>query len=150
MAEGILRSLLPPAVADRVRVRSAGTGASAGFPATPLAVETAAAKGVDIRGHRSTPLTAESIRESDLILAMESGQAARARELAPEMAPRIHLITERSAEVGDAADSPAPDVRDPIGGTAVDYDDTFHRIRSHLLRWLPSILEAVERREGVR
>jgi hypothetical protein len=41
-------------------------------------------------------------------------------------------------------------VPDPIGGTAVDYDDTFNRIRSHLLRWLPSIREEVERREGVR
>jgi protein-tyrosine-phosphatase len=150
MAEGILRSLLPPGVADRVRVLSAGIAAAGGAPATSLAVETAEAKGIDIRRHRSTQLTPDLIRQSDLILVMESAQSGRARELAPEMAARIHLITERGAEVGEGGDATPPDVRDPIGGSAADYDDTYHRIRSHLLRWLPSIVEAVERREGVR
>ena len=131
-------------------VRSAGTGATGGLPATALALETTAARGIDIRGHRSTELTPALLRESDLVLAMEPGQAVRARELAPEKAVRIHVITDRSAEAGDAADAPGAGVRDPIGGAAVDYDDTFNRIRSHLLRWLPSILEEVERREGVR
>jgi protein-tyrosine-phosphatase len=150
MAEGILRSLLSPSVADRVRVRSAGTGATGGQPATALAVETAEAKGIDIRDHRSTKLTAELLRESDLVLTMEPGQADYARSLAPEAAERVYGIAERSAEGTPRGAGTWAGIPDPIGGTAVDYDDTFNRIRSHLLRWLSSIQEAVERREGVR
>ena len=73
--------------------------------------------------------------------------AAGARELAPDAADRIHLITEQGAEGTEASRT---GIHDPIGGTSVEYDDTFNRIRSHLLRWLPLIREAVERREGVR
>jgi len=54
---------------------------------------------------------------------------------------------EQSAEKNEAA---RMGIFDPIGGSAVEYDDTFNRIRSHLLRWLPVIREAVERRQGVR
>jgi protein-tyrosine-phosphatase len=147
MAEGTLRSLLPPDIADQVTVRSAGTGAVGGVPATTLAVGTTQSRGIDIRSHRSTEITAELIHQADLILCMEPPHVARVRELAPEKADQIHLITEQSAEGNEAA---RLGIFDPIGGTAVEYDDTFNRIRSHLLRWLPLIREAVERRQGVR
>jgi hypothetical protein len=65
--------------------------------------------------------------------------------MAPDAAERIHLITEHGADAGIGEG-----VRDPMGGGADDYVDTFNRIRSHMLRWLPVIREAVERREGVR
>jgi protein-tyrosine-phosphatase len=146
MAEGALRSLLPSEIAAHVRVLSAGTNAVPGVPATPLAVSTVGSRGLDLRGHQSTGLTPELIRESELILGMEPGHVARARELAPDADDRIHLITEQGAE----AEAMRTGIHDPIGGTSVEYDDTFNRIRSHLLRWLPLIREAVERREGVR
>jgi protein-tyrosine-phosphatase len=147
MAEGTLRSLLPPDIADQVTVRSAGTGAVGGVPATTLAVGTTQSRGIDIRSHRSTEITAELILQADLILCMEPPHVARVRELVPEKADQIHLITEQGAEGNEAA---RLGIFDPIGGTAVEYDDTFNRIRSHLLRWLPLIREAVERRQGVR
>ncbi len=147
MAEGALRSLLPPEILAQVRVRSAGTNAIPGVPATQLAVSTTGSRGIDLRAHQSSSLTAELIRESELILGMEPGHVARARELAPDAADRIHLITEQGAEGAEAS---RVGIHDPIGGTSVEYDDTFNRIRSHLLRWLPLIREAVERREGVR
>jgi protein-tyrosine-phosphatase len=147
MAEGTLRSLLPPDIGDQVTVRSAGTGAVGGVPATILAVGTTQSRGIDIRHHRSTEVTADLIRQADLILCMERTHVDRVRELAPEKADQIHLITEQSAETNDAA---RHGISDPIGGSAVEYDDTFNRIRSHLLRWLPLIREAVERRQGVR
>lgn len=147
MAEGILQSLLLPEIGARTVVVSAGTGAAEGVPATSLAVQTSAENGIDIVGHRSTPLTAALLRESDLVLAMEPGHVERARELAPDAKERIHLITERGAM---PSGNPSPGVRDPIGGTPDQYRDTFHRIRSHLLAWVPVIRDAVERREGVR
>jgi len=147
MAEGILRSLLPPEVTEWTRVASAGTGTIEGAPATQLAIRTCAENGIDISAHRSTGLTAGLARESDLILGMEPSHIARARELAPEAADRIHLITERGA----TPDSMAPNgVMDPLGGSADQYRDTFNRIRSHLLEWVPAIREAVEGREGAR
>jgi protein-tyrosine phosphatase len=147
MAEGVLRSLLPTELKDQVKVRSAGTSAVSGVPATPLAVSTTQSRGIDIGQHRSCELTADLIRESELILCMEPVHVTRALELTPEATDRIHLITEQSAE---GLEISRAGIRDPIGGTSIEYDDTFNRIRSHLLRWLPLIREAVERREGVR
>jgi protein-tyrosine-phosphatase len=146
MAEALLRSILPPELAEQVEVGSAGTGASNGSPATDLAISTAAAHGLKLGSHRSRELTPRLVREADLILAMEPRHAEWALGLAPEARERIHLVTEQGAEGGAAA----PGVRDPIGGSAEEYADTFHRIRSHLLRWIPLIREAVEREEGVR
>ena len=147
MAEGILRSLLTPDVASQIRVSSAGTGAVDGLPATSLAVETAAARGIDIRSHRSTRLTPDLLRGSDLILCMEPGHVARAQELAPNAIDRIRLITRTDAEPAHSADA---GVSDPMGGAAKAYEEAFEKIHSHLLRWLPRIRAAVERSEGVR
>jgi len=139
--------LLPADLADVTRVVSAGTGATEGAPATHLAVQVSAAAGVDLSSHRSTPVTRGLIRASDLILGMEPQHVEYARALASDAAGRIHLITEKGAAPG----SPASEgVLDPLGGSADQYRDTFNRIRSHLLGWIPVIRESVERREGVR
>lgn len=147
MAQAILRSLLPSELADLTRVVSAGTGAVEGIPATSLAVRVCADHGVDLTPHRSAPLTPALIRASDLVLGMEPHHVEHARGLAPEVADRIHLITEKGAAAGAAEPL---GVLDPMGGTADQYRDTFNRIRSHLLGWIPVIRESVERREGVR
>jgi protein-tyrosine-phosphatase len=129
-----------------VRVISAGTGAVEGIPATQLAAQVGAAGGADLSAHRSTRLTPKLVLSSDLILGMEPHHVEHARDLAPDAADRIHLITERGAASGVASEG----VLDPIGGSADQYRDTYNRIRSHLLGWIPVIREAVERREGVR
>ncbi len=147
MAEGILRSLLPADLAGQVVVTSAGTAAHEGMPATAYAVQSTAARGIDLRHHRSQELTAATAREADLILGMEPAHVERVLELAPDAAERTHLITAQSAEAGRPV---ALGIADPIGGALDEYDDTFHKIRSHLLRWLPLIRDAVERSEGVR
>lgn len=146
MAEVALRALLPPELAAQVEVGSGGTGASDGAPATPLAVATVAAHGLHLEGHRARAMTPRLVREADLVLAMEPRHAEWARGLAPEARDRIHLVTEQGAE-GGAAEA---GIRDPLGGTAEEYADTFHLIRSHLLRWVPLIRGEIERREGVR
>jgi protein-tyrosine phosphatase len=146
MAEAILRSLLTPELAGVARVVSAGTGAAEGVPATTLAIQVCGEGGVDLKSHRSRPLTAALIRSSDLVLGMEPHHVEQARRLAPDRAERIHLITEQGAAPGAVSDG----VLDPMGGSADQYRDTYNRIRSHLLGWVPVIRDAVERREGVR
>jgi protein-tyrosine-phosphatase len=146
MAEGILESLLPPDLAGNVRIVSAGTGALRGTPPAALAVSTLAAEGIDIRGHRSAELTADLVRESDLVIGMEPQHVTRVRELDSGAAGRAHLITERGAvSAGDRGAG----IADPIGGGPNIYQDTVHRIRSHLLHWVPVIRDEVERRERV-
>ena len=147
MAAGILRSLLPPEVAGRTEVRSAGTGAVERAPATVLAVQTCAEHSIDVSTHHASSLSAVLLREADLILGMEPQHLDVARKLAPDSAGRLHLVTEHGATPGG---STAASVWDPVGGTADQYRDTFNRIRSHLLEWVPRIRDAVERREGVR
>ncbi len=146
MAEAALRALLPPELAVQVEVESAGTGAADGAPATPLAIATVAVHGLHLEGHRARALTPRLVREADLVLAMEPRHAEWARSLAPDARDRIHLVTEQGAE-GGAAEA---GVRDPLGGTAEEYADTFHLIRSHLLRWVPLIRGEIERQEGIR
>ncbi len=146
MAEAILRSILPEELAGVVHVGSAGTGAVEGTAATQLATQVCADGGVDLVAHRARRLTPKLIRASDLILTMEPSHLEHARDLAPDAAERIHLITERGAASGSASDG----VLDPIGGSGDQYRDTYNRIRSHLLGWVPMIRGAVERREGVR
>lgn len=146
MAEVALRALLSPELEAQVEVASAGTGAGEGAPATPLAIATVASHGLHLEGHRARALTPRLVREADLILAMEPRHAEWARSLAPDSRDRIHLVTDQGAEGGVAEAG----VRDPLGGTAEEYADTFHLIRSHLLRWVPLIRGEIERREGVR
>jgi protein-tyrosine phosphatase len=146
MARVLLQSMLSREEIANVDVDSAGTGASDGVPATRLAADTVRTHGLDLGSHRSKALTPRLIREADLVLAMEPRHAEWARGLAPEARDRIRLLTEQRAEAG----APEAGIADPIGGTAEEYADTFHRIRSHLLRWVPLIREEIERREGVR
>jgi len=131
---------------------SSAAGQASGFlnsppsAATPLAIATAAGHGLHLEGHRARALTPRLVREADLILAMEPRHAEWARSLAPDARDRVHLVTEQGPE-GGASEA---GVRDPLGGTAEEYADTFHLIRSHLLRWVPLIRGEIERREGVR
>lgn len=79
MAEGIFRKYLAEKLRCDVddlagkgyKVVSAGIIGSAGFPASPQAVEACAAQGIDITAHRNQSLTRELIYESDCIFAME-------------------------------------------------------------------------------
>ncbi len=146
IAEAILKSLLSEDLAQVVRVASAGTGAADGLPATHLATQVCADSKVELKAHRSKALTPAMLRRADLILAMEPHHIEYARGLAPEISNRIHLISEKGVPGAKAKGG----IADPMGGTAAEYRDTFHRIRSHLLGWIPVIRESVERREGVR
>ncbi len=146
MAEVALRALLSPELEAQVEVASAGTGAGEGAPATSLAIATVASHGLHLEGHRARALTPRLVREADLILAMEPRHVEWAQSLAPDSRDRIHLVTDQGAEGGVAEAG----IRDPLGGTAEEYADTFHLIRSHLLRWVPLIRGEIERREGVR
>jgi protein-tyrosine-phosphatase len=134
MAEGLLRTMLPPDLAGKVEVRSAGTANLEGMPATRPARKVALAHGVDIGEHASRALTREEIEAADLILAMANEHVFMSLALAPGEGSCIHLLS-------DFADGTDVDVPDPIGGSKKDYERAFTMISDYLRKALPKIVE---------
>ncbi|MHC4365797.1 MAG: L-threonylcarbamoyladenylate synthase [Planctomycetota bacterium] len=117
MAEGMFGRYLAEKLQCRVdqldqmgyKTASAGVIETAGFPASTEAIAACAAKGIDIRSHRSRPLSRELIRESDFIFGMAQTHVERICALEPAAANRCVLL----------ADS---DVPDPIGQSQQVYN----------------------------
>ena len=93
-------------------------------PASPLAIEAAARRGLDIAAHRSRPLAAGDLVRFAHPLAMAEGHLAALRALAPPgLAGRPRLLLSH-------------DVADPYGGTARDYERALDLIEEGCARWL--------------
>ncbi|MCK4294664.1 MAG: threonylcarbamoyl-AMP synthase [Planctomycetes bacterium] len=118
MGEGIFRKYLAEKLGcevDRVgemgyKVSSAGVLDMTGRPASNEAVAACAAKGVDIRSHRSQTLSGRLIEESDYIFVMERVHQARVVALSPDAVSRCVLLAEND------------DIADPIGQRQAVYN----------------------------
>ena len=108
MAEGLLRHMLPATMWPGLRVHSAGTHGLDGEPAAPFAVQTAAAMGIDITGHRACSLNPEMVRQADLILVMEPfHREIINRVLPPADADRVRLLADfENPRQSDTIDDP--------------------------------------------
>ncbi len=147
MAAGFLRSALERRFgALAPEVRSAGTLARPGEPASVGTVFAAAELGVDLTAHRAVRLTPELIRGADVVLAMAAEHRDAVARLAPEAAGATFTLKDlirrlealppapglgpgalparvaAAAEVPDpGAGGPEGDVPDPLGGTLDGY-----------------------------
>jgi protein-tyrosine-phosphatase len=92
MAEAVLRERLRERGID-ARVSSAGLSFD-DRPATPEAVEAAAALRVDIRQHRSRIMAIEMLERADLIIAMERLHAREAVVLGEGLFSRTYTLKE--------------------------------------------------------
>ena len=115
MAAGLLRHRLPPALQGRVVVNSAGTHALHGHQAEPLAVQTMAEIGIDIRDHRARHITREMLRQADLILTMEQNQLAVIHPMLGWKKSNVELLM----NFNPLADG--PEVEDPYGAPLSAY-----------------------------
>ena len=70
MASGIAERILTRLGWDQAETRSAGVSASPGSTASEGAIEAAAEQGLDLKEHRSSPLTQELVEWADLVLTM--------------------------------------------------------------------------------
>ena len=128
MAEVLARGLL----AERLGAREAGVGierfgfevgsmglaASNGAPASPLAVDVCAARGIDLSPHRSRAATPERMRDFERIYAMTGAHLQGVRALLPpQRTNSIELLDPRGA-----------DIPDPIGGVRADYERCLERL----------------------
>lgn len=119
LAEVLLRHRLAahPTLADTV-VTSAGTGAWSGTPASEGSYLVALERGLDLSAHRATALSAELVRQADLILTMGRSHAAAVAAMGGR--EKVHTLVDF---VGRPGDLPA-DVADPIGGDVAAYRHT--------------------------
>jgi protein-tyrosine-phosphatase len=75
-------AVAPPLPAGVVTIASAGL-LEGGHPSSPHAVATLAARGIDLREHRSRTLGADRVRDADLVLTMERAHLRAAAVLVP-------------------------------------------------------------------
>jgi protein-tyrosine phosphatase len=95
MAEGLLRHAMQGrARVDVPSIRSAGTIAMEGTPATPEAVAAARDLGVDIALHRARRLTDVMIGEADLLVCMAAEHREEIGERVPAAADRTFTLKE--------------------------------------------------------
>jgi protein-tyrosine-phosphatase len=102
--------------ADLVRVRSAGTWALEGQPASAYALQVMAERDLDISAHRGRNLTQTDVDEADLILVMTVQQKESIAQDFEHSDGKVHLL---SAMAG-----PPYDIQDPYGGSIVEYRRT--------------------------
>lgn len=141
LAEAALRDALG-AEAERVDVTSGGTAAWEGQPASESSVTVAARDGFDLRSHRSRRVVPGLLRAADLVVVMERSHLAGVQALGADPA-RTHVISEWP-EPGD----PNLAVYDPYGDSIEAYEETWRRIRTHVARIAPHVLEALRTRSA--
>nr|MBN2277588.1 low molecular weight protein arginine phosphatase [candidate division Zixibacteria bacterium] len=134
MAEGGLEKLLENRNIEGIVVCSSGTAAAAGFPATTYAIEAVKMWEADITRHRSQPLTAELIKNADVIIGMTSSHCREVGLIDPSAEQKTYLLKNfpQSGCEGDG-------VEDPIGGSLDMYNQTFLEIGEELGRILPDL-----------
>lgn len=120
-AAALLRRRLPPIVGDRVRVASAGF-IGLGRPCPNVAVEVAAARGLDLSGHRSQLLAAPEVYAADLIIVMNTTQRWAIRAL---FGRRNHVLV-----LGDLDPDPIEtrEIRDPVDQPKEVFELSYSRI----------------------
>lgn len=130
MAEALMRKYLATRGLSG-RVASAGVGAGTGHGPSPEAVSALREEDVDLRSHRSQPVTSQLVEEADWIFAMTQDHLALLELLFPDAVAKMHLLRE-------FADGPK-DLPDPIGRGQRTYNECRDIIKKSLLAILPMI-----------
>ena len=114
--------------AKAVEVRSAGTAAHAGDPASEGSRLVAAAEGLDLSNHRSRSLSAAMAREAEFVFVMTPAHRAAVEALG---VPReqVHVLSE-----WPAPGEPGLPVFDPFGASREAYEECWRRLRIHARR----------------
>lgn len=102
-------------------VFSRGTMAEKGSPASPEALEAAKAFGVDLSGHRASPLTREDLTNSDIILTMDIATSESMND--------VYELNDLAIPIGRFHNSPVLiDIPDPYGRGIDFYMECYQRI----------------------
>jgi len=136
MAEAILRrDLAARGIAD-VTVRSAGTGAWEGAPASEAAYLVSLENDLDLSKHTATPLSREAVEDADLVIVMAGHHRVRAEELGGD--GKTYLLGELAGRTG-----PEAEVSDPFGASMEVYRNSFSEIASLIEASMDRIVETL-------
>jgi protein-tyrosine phosphatase len=124
MAQGLLQQYLDENGITTVEVRTAGVMTIPGLLPTPEAVQVMDSSGIDIRKHRSAPLTPEMIRKADLVLGMTPFHVQFALRLADDARHKTFLLKEYAK-----SDLKNYQISDPMGATLEVYKRVFREIK---------------------
>lgn len=116
LAEVIARSL----IGERATIRSAGTEAYPGSPASPGAREAAKRRGLDLEDHRSKQLSRSLIQWADIIYTVTPERSSQIIRDFPSALDKLRWI------------DPDLPLTDPIGSGIEIYIDLANRIESAL------------------
>ena len=113
MAEGMFRKELAEKLECEVdelekrgyKIFSAGTMGAVGLPASAESIAACAAKGIDIKNHKSRALTEQLIKESDFIFVMEQWHCETAAALGGASSSKCVLLAE-DKEIADPIGQP--------------------------------------------
>lgn len=97
-----------------LEVVSAGLDTTPGHDAYPLAKTTSRGYGIDLRCHRTTPITSEMVAWADLIIVMEVVHILMLKSMFPSAASKTFLL-------GHFAVKAVTEIDDPYGGNADDF-----------------------------
>lgn len=125
-----------PEFAD-TSVQSAGIAAWDGTPASEGSYLVALERGLDLSSHRARMLTADQVRDADLILTMSEAHSRRVAELGGEQ--KVYTLVEY------AGDDDGTEVPDPMGGDVAGYRETA-RLLDELLTLAIARMRAERRR----
>ena len=110
MAAKMFEKILKRELVEGIEVSSAGTLALNGDTVGEATKEVASSIGIDLSEHTSRPVTAELIRNSDLILVMEEIHKASILGLCPDLDDRVRLLRSFAPH-----SQPGEEIYDPIG-----------------------------------
>jgi len=115
-----------------VEVRSAGIRTVNGAPASVGSLRAAAAHGLDLSAHRSTPVDGELLEWADLVLTMSAGHLVFVQDMgAGDRATLLGAMAAGGEEVGEGGDVP-----DPFGEGQAVYEETFQVLEEMVARVL--------------
>ena len=134
MAAGLFYDKLVRAnAAGSVRVRSAGTWALEGQPASAYALQVMAERDLDISTHHGRNLTQADVDDADLILVMTLRHKEAIAQDFDGTDGKVHLLS--------ALAGPSYDIQDPYGGSIIEYRRTAAELADLIERGYPRLME---------
>ncbi len=138
MAAGLLRHRLQAAGLDGAyEVRSVGTWAVTGAPASSHAEQVMARRGIDISHHRAREVTAADILEANLILVMTEVHREALLAEFPAARGKTYLLSEMVGKRYDIAD--------PYGSNLANYEYCAEEMSSIIDAGFERILSLADR-----
>jgi protein-tyrosine-phosphatase len=121
-----------------LNVASAGLNATPENPAHPWSISTAPKFGISLENHRARLLTAEMVREADIIFAMDYQNEVDLICRYPQSAGKVYMLSAFSGNNNDSAE-----IRDPFYGNEEETTRCYHILQTCIHNFVSTIASRV-------